>query len=217
MKRLHKLLGWIALVLAVALPTAASAQQPRRGPRQWIQLRHGVVTRLLQAPEGSPEAAQRDERIARLIDEMLDIEQLARAALGPYWEQRSEAERREFTDLLRQLIQRNYRDNLRGTLNFEVQYGAEQVTPQGARVPTVARSRADRRAAPVSIEYRLQPRGSDWVVEDLVTNGSSLVQTYRESYTRIVRDRGFPELLNRMRARLRAGSSQGGATLGTRP
>jgi ABC-type transporter MlaC component len=39
------------------------------------------------------------------------------------------------------------------------------------------------------------------VIWDLVTNGSSTVQTYRESYTRIVRERGFDELLRRLRAR----------------
>jgi ABC-type transporter MlaC component len=42
------------------------------------------------------------------------------------------------------------------------------------------------------------------VVWDLVTNGSSLVQTYHDSYTRIIRERGFAELMNRLRTRVQS-------------
>ena len=39
---------------------------------------------------------------------------------------------------------------------------------------------------------------------DLVTNGVSLVQTYHDSYSRIIRERGFAELIRRMQARVQA-------------
>jgi ABC-type transporter MlaC component len=56
----------------------------------------------------------------------------------------------------------------------------------------------------VTIDYHLRRRGNDWIVYDIVTNRSSLVQSYRDGYTRIVRDRGFPELLRRLRQRVAA-------------
>ena len=76
------------------------------------------------------------------------------------------------------------------------------ITACRAVVRTVARSRTDARAAAVTIEYRMRRNGNAWVVYDLVTNGSSLVQTYHDSYTRIIRDRGFPELITRLRTRV---------------
>ena len=58
----------------------------------------------------------------------------------------------------------------------------------------------------------MRRHGADWIVYDIVTNGSSLLETYHEAYTRIVRDRGFPELMRRMRQRVEALGRGGSAT-----
>lgn len=195
----------LAAVLGIA---SVSGAQPRGGPRQWIQARHVVVNRLLQTHPavGSPEATQREARVSAVLNGMLDLDELARLALEPEWAARTPAEKTQFVGLLRQLIERNYRQNLDATLNFAVTYDAETIDQAAgtATVRTVARSRSDVRAAPVTIEYRLRRRGADWIVYDLVTNGASLVQTYHDSYTRIIRERGFAELIRRMQARVAA-------------
>jgi phospholipid transport system substrate-binding protein len=204
---MKKTIAVTVLAAVMALSGAAGAQL-RGGPRQWIQARHVVVNRLLSAhpAPGSPEAAQRDARVAAVLNQMLDLDELARLALEPEWNARTPAEKAQFVGLLRQLIERNYRQNLDATLNFAVSYEAETVDEAAgtAVVRTVARSRTDVRAAPVTIEYRLRKRGSDWIVYDLVTSGASLVQTYHDSYLRIIRERGFPELIRRMEARVAA-------------
>jgi phospholipid transport system substrate-binding protein len=144
--------------------------------------------------------------VSRVLNQMLDLDELARLALEPEWAARTPAERTQFVGLLRQLIERNYRQNLDATLNFAVSYDAETIDAAAgtATVRTVARSRSDVRAAPVTIEYKLRRRGAEWIVFDLVTNGVSLVQTYHDSYSRIIRERGFAELIRRMQARVQA-------------
>lgn len=191
-----------------ALARGAGAQ-PRSGPTAWIQLRHAAVQRALQGshPAGSPQAQARDEQVARLLNGMIDVEELSRRSLDPHWEARTVAERGEYVALLRRLIDRSYRQNLQDTLGWAVTWEAETVADSGTEgtVRSVARSRTDPRAAPVRIEYRLRRSpGGAWVIWDLVTNGSSLVQTYHDSYTRIVRERGFEELLRRLRVRAQA-------------
>jgi phospholipid transport system substrate-binding protein len=192
--------GFLAFCLGVSLWGEEVCAQPRGGPTAWIQLRHAAVQQLLQQP-ASP---ARDGQVGRLLHGMIDVDELARRSLDTYWDARTPAERQEYTQLLRGLIDRSYRQNLQDTLGWGVTYEAETVAPgaQEATVRSVARSRTDPRAAPVRIEYRLRRgAGGQWVIWDLVTNGSSTVQTYRESYTRIVRERGFDELLRRLRAR----------------
>ncbi|MDB4930098.1 MAG: Toluene tolerance precursor, partial [Myxococcaceae bacterium] len=154
---------------------------------------------------GAAATAVRDAQVARILNGMLDIEELGRRALDPYFAQQTPADQAEFVSLLRQLIERNYRRNLESTLNWAVTYGAAATAADGgAVVPTTARSRTSARSEPVTIDYHLRRRGADWVVYDIVTNRSSLVQSYRDGYTRIVRDRGFPELLRRLRQRVAA-------------
>lgn len=201
------------LVLTLTLLAATAEAQAPNGAQRWIATRHAAVTRLLQAHPTGAALEQRNAQVTRILNDMIDLQELARRSLDPFWAQRTEAERQEFLGLLRQLIERNYRQNLDRTLDFAVSYEPEQVDAAAgtAVVRTVARSRTDARAAPVTIEYRMRRSGNAWVVFDLVTNGSSLVQTYHDSYTRIIRDRGFPELITRLRARV-ASLQSGGTT-----
>lgn len=194
----------LAVVLGLSAWATGADAQPRQGPRQWIETRHAAVNQLLR---GSGDAGPGDRQraaVSRILNEMIDVDELARRALEPLWSQRTPAEQQEFVGLLRQLIERNYRDNLDRTVDWTVRYEPEELNAaEGtAVVRTVARSRADSRAAPVTIEYRLRRVGDRWVVYDLVTNRASLVQTYHDSYTRILRERGFAELIRRMRNRL---------------
>lgn len=195
-----------AAVMAAAMAVSLAAQAQSDDPRQFVVARFEAVQRLVRQPveAGSPQATQRAQQVSRLLNGMIDVEELGRRALDGYWVDRSEPERTEFVTLLRQLIERSYRQHIDQTGSFAVTYEAAQRDDAAgtAAVRSTARSRTDARATPVIIEYRLLRRDGRWVVYDIVTNGSSLVDTYRESYTRIVRDRGFAELLRRLRARV---------------
>ena len=194
-------------VSSLAAPAGAQPAPAGPDPRRWVEGRLGAVTRLLSQSVDAGVAATeaRDAQVARILNGMLDIEELGRRALDPYFGQQTAADQAEFVTLLRQLIERNYRQNLESTLNWAVTYGAPTTAPDGgAVVPTTARSRTSARTEPVTIDYHLRRRGADWIVFDIVTNRSSLVQSYRDGYTRIVRDRGFAELLRRLRQRVAA-------------
>jgi len=201
---MQKLLQAAAMAAVMTVGVAAQAQS--NDPRQFVLARYEAVQRLLRQPAtaGSPQATQREAQVSRLLNGMIDVEELAQRALTPHWAERTPAERSEFVGLLRQLIERSYRQHIDQTNNYVVTYGpAERDEANNtAVVRSTARSRTDARASAVTIEYRMLRREGRWVVYDIVTNGSSLVDTYRESYTRIVRDRGFAELLRRLRARV---------------
>lgn len=191
--RLATLLGAALTVLGA---TTAVAQADARA---FLEQKHAAVTRLMeQAP-----SASRDRRLTRMLTELLDYRELSRRALADHWEARSEAERDEFVSLLQQLVERSYRQNLQRTLRFEVTY--EQAEPRGDEVlvRTEARSRTNRRAPPVSIDYLLRPVGNGWRVVDLtVDDGMSMVESYRRQFARIIEREGWDGLIARMRARL---------------
>ena len=196
----------LAAMLTLSAASAANAQQ-RGGPREFVVLRHRAVTQLLQQhPDvGTPAREARDRAIANVLNGMLDIDELSRRALEPFWAQQRPADQQEFTSLLRQLIERNYRDNLDGTLGWTIRWedAVMDDAGTGASVRSVAQP-SNARERPVTIDYRLQRRGEAWIVYDIVTNGASLVQSYHDAYTRIIRDpsKGFPELLRRLRTRV---------------
>ncbi len=198
------LVSLVALAPLAGLASPASAQT---GPAtRYLRQRNDEVTRLLRR-EASTDAAraQRSQEVTRILSDLLDYEELSRRALGPHWEGHTEAERREFVDLLRQLVERNYEANLERVLDFEVSYTAEATNADGTVVTTQARSRAERRQPPVEITYTLHLQGTAWRVFDVVTDGVSLVRNYRNQFNRIITEHGWPELIRRMRDRLARG------------
>ena len=70
---------------------------------------------------------------------------------------------------------------------------------------TVAKSRTNAREEPVSIDYVVGRAGDSWRVQDIVTEGSSLVNNYHQQFSRIIKKDGFPELLKRMKNKLGSG------------
>ena len=158
-------LGALFLSAAVTLVAAPSFAQPSPAsvdPRRWVESRLGAVGRLLSqgSDAGVTATATRDAQVARILNGMLDIEELGRRALDPYFAQQTPEDQTEFVRLLRQLIERNYRQNLESTLNWQVTYGVAATAAEGtAVVPTTARSRTNVRTEPVTIDYHLRRRG----------------------------------------------------------
>ena len=151
--------------------------------------------------------AENKKKIEIVFDAILDYDALAQGSLRDHWGDRSEAERKEFQDVLKQLVQRAYRKNLDRTLDYDVTFGETAQEAQNHVVKTVAQNRKNAREEPISIDYSLHKVGADWKIRDIVTEGSSLVANYQQQFNRIIKKDGFAELMRRMKKRLASGSA----------
>jgi phospholipid transport system substrate-binding protein len=202
---LHRLA--LATLLCAAVPMTAVAQE--EGPAtRYLKAQHQRLNRVLgQRPANDAQRNAQADDVTEILRGLLDLDTMARESLAQNWDGRSEAERTEFLNLLRSLVERSYRENLESTLNYRVSYGDE--TPAGERIVlhTTVRDTQNRRAPEIAIDYRMRREGDRWVVDDIVTDGVSMVGNYRSQFSRIIRRDGFPALLERMRARQREGSA----------
>lgn len=197
MKRnVMRTLSRLALAAACLGGTTSAMAQPAEAQR-FLEQRHERVRVVLLRPASDA----RDAELGSLLGDLLDYEALSRAALADHWEARTPAQRQDFVALLRQLIERSYRSNLQHTLSFDVRYERATAQGDGVRVETLARSRENRRAPAVEIDYQLERRGRTWKVVNLVTDGQDLVANYRTQFHRIIEREGWDGLITRMRAR----------------
>ena len=148
------------------------------------------------------DSAGNNAKVSALFDEMLDYKALAEASLGSEWAARTDAEKAEFSELLKQLVRRAYERNLRKTLNFDIQYVEEKAKGEAMVVTTRAVSKTNKREEPIEIAYKLAKRDGAWRVHDIVTDGVSLVSSYRSQFTKIVKKDGFPALIKKMKDKL---------------
>lgn len=202
-------IGWsaIALVALVALVTPASAQA--EGPAtKFLQARHASVERILREPaQDAKDHTARDRKLNEALGRLLDFDELSRRALAAHWETLSAVQRSEFVSLLARLVERSYQRNLESTLDFAIRYTSEASEERGIVVRTVARSRKNRRAPEVSIDYTLASATDGFRVYDVTTDGVSLVENYRRQFDRIIKRDGWDALMERMRKKLADGDA----------
>jgi phospholipid transport system substrate-binding protein len=190
-----------ALLAALALTVAGSAFA---GPAtDVVKAKQAALFDLLR--QASPDG---QKKIDAVFDEMLDYGALAQGSLGPEWGNRSDAEKAEFSDLLKKLVRNAYQKNLKKILDFDVSYTDETPADGGLMVKTRSKAKnADVRDDPVAIDFKMVSTGSVWKVQDIVTEDVSLVQSYRSQFTKIIKKDGFAALVQKMKDKLAKGDT----------
>jgi phospholipid transport system substrate-binding protein len=151
--------------------------------------------------------ADGQKKIDAVFDEMLDYGTLAQSSLGPEWAKRSDAEKTEFTDLLKRLVRNAYQKNLKKILDYDVSYTTEVPADGGVLVKTTSQDKGGSRGDPVQIDFKMVSTGGSWKVQDIVTEDVSLVGSYRSQFTKIINKDGFPKLIEKMKDKLAKGDT----------
>ena len=153
------------------------------------------------------QTGQRDKQVAAVLDGMIAYEELAKRSLAAHWGDLSEAQHKEFTDILRRLVQRSYEKNIKNIIEYRVEYLGEETASEGVVVHTRASSDQKPQEEPVTIDYQLTQLGQAFKVVDIVTEGSSLVNNYKNQFHRIIQKDGYETLVKRMKDKLAKGQT----------
>ena len=197
----------ISCVLALLVLVASQGHAHADSPTQAIKKAHRRITRLLsrKVTPGTPADKRLKAQIARQVNRFLDFKELARRALGRHWAKRTEAERAEFVEILREIIERNYVKQLRSNLGYTVEYREESQRGEAARVTTAVKVKKNRRTTEIIIEYKMRRARGGWMVYDVVTDDVSIVRNYRSQFNRIIRKESYAALVKKMRKKLAEG------------
>ena len=197
----HRMLRHFAAALSVVALTFASVGSAFAGAAtDVVKSKQTALFGLIK--QGTPDS---EKKVAALFDEMLDYAALSEGSLGSEWAPRSDAEKAQFSDLLKQLVRKGYERNLKKILNFDVNYVSEDAADGAMMVKTQAKAKDGARDEPVEIVFKLVNKGGTWRVQDIVTEGVSLVSSYRSQFTKIVKKDGFPALIQKMKDKLAKG------------
>jgi phospholipid transport system substrate-binding protein len=154
-------------------------------------------------PGWSPEAEAQAASVQQVIDGLLDFEEIAKRTLPTRWDGLTVLQRQEFLDTLQKLIERRPLDrNLSIDLESNVAYQSESIVDDEAVVSSLVTSYKTGRPARRSVEYKLCYKANRWRIYDVIVEGVSLVDDYRDQFARIIKEDSFDGLLKRMRKKL---------------
>lgn len=189
-----------ASVAAVSAPVLADPPAATAGAASAFLDGKLKAVRALLATPASPE---REKKIDAELKSLLDYDDMAKVALGAEYDKHSKEEIAEFTGILRQLIEKNYKRRLEDTLNYEIVNKGEEQTKDGdVLVKTEAKNIKDKKAAVVQIDYVVRKKGGGWIAVDLIPEGSSMAKTYHKEFSKVIKKDGWPALIKKMKDKL---------------
>jgi phospholipid transport system substrate-binding protein len=209
MNRMSRSLRSTLVALSLALGAAAfvtplradAAAAPAAGASTYLKAKHEKVNAILKSKD-----ADKDKKVEDELNTLIDYDQMAKDALGDAWNdpKRTDAERTQFEDLLKQLIQKNYKKRLSQTLDYAINYKGEDAGKDGAViVHTEAQNVTDKREAPTQIDYVMKKSASgSYIVVDLIPEGSSMIKTYHKEFTKVISKDGWDAMIKKMKDKL---------------
>ena len=184
-------LAILATTLGLCLAAQVWAGAPTDHARQYTD----QVLKVL----GDPTLKDAERRIAvrKVAEEMFDMSETAKRALGRHWQSRTPAEREEFTRLFADFLENKYLSKINLFSGERVNYVSESIDGDFA----IVRAKVLRKQGPeVPVEARMLRRGDRWYIYDTSVEGISLIGNYRSQFNAIIQKSSYEQLVHRLRA-----------------
>lgn len=198
------------LVLAFHV-NAWAAESPMQVIRKTIE----NASAVLQNPayQGKERFQMRIEKVRAVVEPQFDVLEVAKRTLGSYWQERTEAERKEFIYLFTELVQKTYSGTL-DRYNADVQffYDQERIDDKFAEVDTRVFDPSQNKA--FAITYKLHQANGKWLIYDVVAENVSMVRNYRNQFNRILSKSSYSDLVQTLQTKIKeldSAPSQGAA------
>jgi len=174
----------LTLTLAAVEPTATEALKAR-----------DAEVRAVLPPKGTELTPATRQKLENILTRAIDLEGVARSALGRNWEEATPAQRKRFLDAFKQRFRKatadQFTEDYRAT---QVKYFPEVTQDGDVKVPTEVTIKGE----PTHIDYVMRRAGSEWRIVDIVIDDVSTVDNYRSSFGRIIKKEGMDGLIARL-------------------
>jgi phospholipid transport system substrate-binding protein len=193
------------LALAFAAVVAAApgpAQSATETPEQFVERTSNDVLAVLR--DGSLGHEAKISKLQAMLDERSDFETISKLVLAVHYRKFSDAQRKDFVDLLHRYLTTTYGHQIDNYANETVSVtGGREEARGDYTVQTKIRRTTGQ---DLSVEYRLRKVGDTWRLIDVIGEGISLVSNLRSQFGEILNDGGPEKLLKVLREKNAAGT-----------
>ena len=190
----------VTVAFALTLVVAASARAQAGAPTDQVREYTDAVVKVLEDPALKAEDKKPERRAAvrKIATEVFDVQETARRALGPHWQQRTPQQREEFVQLFADLLEQTYISKVDLFGGERLRFTEEKIDGDNA----IVRAKViTRQSTEVPVEARMLRKGDRWLIYDILIENISLVGNYRAQFDRIIRTQSYDELVKRLRNR----------------
>jgi phospholipid transport system substrate-binding protein len=194
----------LALLVSLSLPALGAPPDSASAAVQASNNRvRAALERYSKATGPAKQKARAEARDA--VGALLDFQAIAQATMGRHWAQLTAEQRVRYTNALRAAMEANYLSKMKQG-NVDISKVRNEIlgeTKQGDK--TMVRTRIVTGKDSAEVDYLMERGKKGWKAVDVITEGVSLVDTYREQVNRLLPKKGVNgviEALDRARKRL---------------
>ena len=204
----------ISLVIASALLAATPVLAQQAAPNQAAQTRQAGSpsklvldnsTRILSTLESRRAEFTRDRGalskfVSSEFNQMFDRNYAGRLVLGVHGRGASDADVKLFADALADNLMQRYGSSLLD-FNTRLQVRVKSETPlRGGAIMRVSTEMLRQGGEPIPVDYLMRKTGNDWKVFDVMVEGVSFVQTFRNQFDSPLRQKSIPQVAAELKA-----------------
>jgi phospholipid transport system substrate-binding protein len=184
------------LLLAVA--GIFLATNARAGVTEEVKKTVDEVVRTVSDKEMKKNDQKRRQALKKSISVIFDYNEMAKRSMGKHWNQRSAAEKKQFSELFASLLENSYASKIESYNNEKIVYLKETMDNEYAEVRSkVVTAKRDE----FTLDYRMINQNGKWMVYDVVIEGVSLVSNYRTQFSKIISSDGYPALVKKLQTK----------------
>jgi len=189
----HATLIALTLLCGIALTGTVRAEMT---PTEAVKEAIGEVLVILKNETYDRE--QRWAEIGKIIDARFDFRSMSQSVLASNWQEATTEEKRQFVEFFSQYLEDTYRTKIESYTNQSVEYIGEHIRKDRATVDTAILTDAAR----IPVTYRLKNNDGTWFAYDVIIEGVSLVNNYRNTFNAIIKAEGMNGLLIDLEGRI---------------
>ena len=192
-------IGWFSSHAALAQAPAAPAAADPNGPTEVVQnAAQSMLTELDKDRDGyRKDPAKVEQLVNKYLLPHFDTEFAARLVLGQYWRTATPEQRKRFVDAFYHSLLTNYGSAIVDFTPDRLKIFPSKPESDATRATVrteVKRSNGDR----VSVNYYMRKTPEGWKAWDVVIDGISYVNSYREDFGPQIANQGIDSVIKRL-------------------
>lgn len=180
--------------MPLALITAALLAAAPQGATSAIKARDQQLRSML-PPKGQQVSEAQKAKAQDELAKFIDFRGMAEAALGKQWGKMSEPKRKELLEAFTKRLRAASGGQLDFYRSTEIQYGAEEKQGERVKVPTTVEVKGE----PTQVGYVMKEGKGGWMIEDIVIDDVSTVETYKASFAKVIAKDGVDGLIAKLK------------------
>lgn len=194
----------LALLLALS-PASTAVERSNQKVRS-------ALTAYFKA-EGPAKAKARTQARAA-VAELIDFDALAKATMGKHWDELKAPERAHYTESLKGAMEASYLARMqesKGSGADPARVKNELLGEEAQEGKTVVKSRVTSGSDSAQVDYVMQKEPKGWRAVDIITEGVSLAETYREQVIKLLPKKGVAGVIAALEKKRKAFDEQSAA------